>query len=342
MIFSYKKICIVRKVVDTSKRSVKQTHWGSKRSQNMPVRRLDQRALKYIISKKGKKRASIVAEEMNVSTRWIQKIWQYHTRTGKIPQPKKMGRPKKTPTPKIIHTVLTKHAARPVGVVRLQKQMHNSKISRHIIYKIMKEEGLVVRSKAKSKRRKWVRYERKYSNAMWHADWHTMKDPRLKGLDLIVYLDDASRCVTGFGLFSEATTDHSIMVLRDAMKKFGVPGQILTDHGTQFTSNHTGVKKPKHTAYEQELLDNGIAHVMARVKHPQTNGKIERFFQTLETEIGWFEGLPEFIQYYNEERLHFSLDIDNCETPRMAFRSKKATLAIKKNNPKWMEEDAHE
>ena len=88
----------------------------------MPVRRLDQRALKYIISKKGKKRASIVAEEVNVSTRWIQKIWQYHTRTGKIPQPKKMGRPKKTPIPKIIHAVLTKHAARPVGVVRLQKQ----------------------------------------------------------------------------------------------------------------------------------------------------------------------------------------------------------------------------
>lgn len=35
----------------------------------------------------------------------------------------------------IINTILAKHAAIPVGVMRLQKQTHNSKISRHVIYK---------------------------------------------------------------------------------------------------------------------------------------------------------------------------------------------------------------
>ena len=41
----------------------------------------------------------------------------------------------------------------------------------------MKKHGLVTPSPAKSKRRKWVRFERRFSNAMWHADWHIMKDP---------------------------------------------------------------------------------------------------------------------------------------------------------------------
>ncbi len=51
--------------------------------------------------------------------------------------------------------------------------------------------------------------------------------------------------------------------------------------------------------------------------------------------------LREYVDYYNESRLRFSLDIDNYETPLMAFRNKKATDAIrKKNNPEWMENDA--
>ena len=46
----------------------------------------------------------------------------------------------------------------------------------------MKENGLVVSSAAKSKKRKWVRYERRHSNSMWHTDWHVMKDPRMLNL----------------------------------------------------------------------------------------------------------------------------------------------------------------
>ncbi len=39
-----------------------------------------------------------------------------------------------------------------------------------IVYKIMKKHGLVTPSPARSTRRKWVRFERRFSNAMWHAD----------------------------------------------------------------------------------------------------------------------------------------------------------------------------
>ncbi len=80
----------------------------------------------------------------------------------------------------------------------------------------MKEQGLVAASDTKSGQKKWLRYERKYSNAMWHVDWHDMKDPRLRGLNLVAYLDDSSRCITGFGVFEHATSKNAVLVLRKA------------------------------------------------------------------------------------------------------------------------------
>ena len=47
-------------------------------------------------------------------------------------------------------------------------------ISYGTVYRVLKKTGMVVQSIAKSKKRKYVRYERKYSNAMWHVDWHVM------------------------------------------------------------------------------------------------------------------------------------------------------------------------
>ncbi len=52
--------------------------------------------------------------------------------------------------------------------------------------------------------------------------------------------------------------------------------------------------------------------------------------------------MDDYIKYYNEKRLYFSLDIDHGPTLLMAFADKKATKAIRKSNPKWMEEDTND
>ncbi|MCE2508318.1 MAG: IS3 family transposase [Nitrosopumilaceae archaeon] len=49
--------------------------------------------------------------------------------------------------------------------------------------------------------------------------------------------------------------------------------------------------------------------------------------------------MDDYIEYYNTDRLHWALDIDNYETPLMAFRNKAATDDIRSQNPKWMEAD---
>ncbi|MCE2614644.1 MAG: hypothetical protein LVO36_01930, partial [Nitrosopumilus sp. (ex Thoosa mismalolli)] len=84
--------------------------------------------------------------------------------------------------------------------IRLQKS-HNISYCR--VYRIMKENGMVVvPSKTKSRRRKWVRFERKHSNAIWHVDWHAMKETRFHGLKLVTYLDDVSRYIVASRSYS--------------------------------------------------------------------------------------------------------------------------------------------
>ena len=152
------------------------------------------------------------------------------------------------------------------------------------------------------------------------------------------------RCITGFGIFYSATSQNTVAVLRKAIKSFGTPGQILSDNGAQFTSRNRGVpaKGWKSALFEEEALERGIILINSRPHHPQTNGKIERFFRTLEDELVHFKTVGEFIDFYNEDRLHFSLDIENCQVPLMAFKAKKVPDAIRKSNQKWMEVDMND
>ena len=77
----------------------------------------------------------------------------------------------------------------------------------------------------------------------------------------------------------------------------------------------------------------------SRPRHPQTNGKLERFHRSVEDEIWRYGCLDEYIEFYNTDRLHWALDIANYETPMMAFRNKTATDETRRQNPKWMEAD---
>ena len=56
----------------------------------------------------------------------------------------------------------------------------------------------------------------------------------MRDLNLITYIDDASKCVTGAALFWEATSANAVAVLRQAIGRFGVQATILSDNGTCF------------------------------------------------------------------------------------------------------------
>ena len=92
----------------------------------------------------------------------------------------------------------------------------------------------------------------------------------------MAFLDDASRLITCYGVFDSATNENTIRVLRKGFTEYGIPDEILTDHGTQLVTAKNR-EKAKHK-FKEFLKENGVRHILARVRHTQTNGKIERFF----------------------------------------------------------------
>ncbi len=176
-------------------------------------------------------------------------------------------------------------------------------ISHNKIHSFLIENGFSKIEPRKSKRRKWIRYERKHSNSLWHTDYHEMNNPVLEGKQLIPYEDDASRLITGYGLFDNATTHNALDTFRRAVNQFGLPKQLISDHGTQFC-----IDKENDYLFRETVENMGTEHILARVKHPQTNGKMERFFGTIERLLPHFDNnIDKAIAYYNFRRPHMSL-----------------------------------
>lgn len=195
------------------------------------------------------------------------------------------------------------------------------KLSHCKIYDILKSAELVHMLKDKRKRRKWVRWERKHSLSLWQTDWTVFE-----GKWLIVFMDDASRLVVGWGLFDNATSDNSVKVLREAISRYGRPKAILTGRDTQFYATTKEGRVQGETYFQKFLLANGIKHILARVNHPQTCGKIERFFGEVKKRIEtWkdFATVDEVVQWHNNIKPHMSLsDDERLVTPAQAFREK--------------------
>jgi putative transposase len=206
-----------------------------------------------------------------------------------------------------------------VGSTFLEKMLKEQGMSlpHNQIQKILNAYGYAKPLKKKIRRRDWVRYERKHANTMWHTDW-----TKLGERWLISYEDDASRFITGYGLFDAATTENSLKVLRGAIAAYGKPKSILTGRDVQFYSSEKGDRAAGKTDFQKFLEANDIQHILGRVNHPQTNGKVERFFGTVKQKIDEFDGIDELMHWYNFIKPHMSLGNNGLETPAQAFERK--------------------
>ena len=184
-------------------------------------------------------------------------------------------------------------------------------ISHRQIEKVLVRNFLVTPNLKKQKSRKWVRYELPNPNDLWHTDWS--QDP-FTGKNISVYIDDRTRLVTCYGIFNRQTTENSLAQLYSGIAEYGKPKAIMSDHGTQYYTNHPGANQEKHK-FRARLNVLGIKHSLAPVNRPQTNGKVERLFRTYKKEYitGTFKSVDEFFKHYNEVRLHMSL---HYKTPK--------------------------
>ena len=100
--------------------------------------------------------------------------------------------------------------------------------------------------------------------SLWHMDWKQLH----MGEWILAILDDASRYIVGYGVYSQATAENTIKVLKEARTKCGCPDEILTDRGSQFYANEGERKEKGVSQFEAYLADHGIKHILCRVNHP--------------------------------------------------------------------------
>jgi putative transposase len=148
---------------------------------------------------------------------------------------------------------------------------------------------------------------------MWHTDWHVMKSEKLKGKNFISYLDDCSRRIMAHGVFDAMTTKNSLLVLYKAIGQHHVtPFELNSDRGTQFIPLKLDKNGRANHAFQTSLRELGILFIPSRARHPQTNGKLEKFHDILDKEFDdRFETLDEFIAWYNDERASEAVDYDS-------------------------------
>ena len=167
---------------------------------------------------------------------------------------------------KTIHSVLTKEGHRNLPCV---KTVNN----------ILHRYGCISPEESQ-KRRPFIRFEKDRCNVMWQTDFKgefQMADGSY--CYPLTILDDHSRFSLKIAPRS-GTANVVIPVFTEVFLEYGMPDSILSDNGAQFA----GFKKG-YTQFEKWLMDLDVLPIHGRIKHPQTQGKIERFHRTMKQEL---------------------------------------------------------
>jgi len=208
-------------------------------------------------------------------------------------------------------------------------------ISVSTVNRIIKRNGLI--RPYRSHRPATKRFERDHSNQLWQMDFKG--DYRLEqGICYpLSILDDHSRFAVGLYASSDqlgTTVYHNLL---KTFECYGVPVAMLMDHGIPWwgNSNHHGL-----TRLSVMLIKQGIKLYFSGIRHPQTQGKVERFHRTLKHAL-WYRGEPktlegfskalaDFRQEYNHFRPHEALGM---AVP--AHRYQSGTKAYNPTPPEW-------
>jgi len=128
-------------------------------------------------------------------------------------------------------------------------------------------------------------------------------------------IDDHSRFCVSARLMPRERTQPVCDAFAEAMRRHGVPQQVLTDNGKVFTGRFNA--PPVEVLFDRICRENGIEHLLTQPRSPTTTGKIERFHRTLRTEFNTArvfptitlaqQALDEWVEHYNREREHSSI-----------------------------------
>jgi transposase InsO family protein len=188
------------------------------------------------------------------------------------------------------------------------------------IYRALIRNGLVVPGQRRRRRSDYRRWERARPMQLWQMDvvggFHLADGTELKAVSGI---DDSSRFVVSAMLVARATAQPVCEALLAALRRHGIPEQILTDNGKVFTGRFGPAGSAAEVLFDRICAENGIRHLLTAPRSPTTTGKVERWHKTMRAEFlaehdrqhatsaDLQAALDEWVGQYNTERPHQAL-----------------------------------
>jgi transposase InsO family protein len=207
---------------------------------------------------------------------------------------------------------------------------HQVKVSAATVSRYLSRAGLVTPAPAKRPKSSYIRFEADMPNECWQSDF--THHPLANGTDteILTWLDDHSRYALSVTAHARVTGTAVLLAFRAACEQHGVPASTLTDNGMVFTTRLSGGRGGRN-ALEHELRRLGVKQKNGKPNHPQTQGKVERFQQTMKN---WLRAQPAqpatlaelqslldvFARIYNTQRPHRSLP--GRATPAAAYAAR--------------------
>jgi putative transposase len=186
-------------------------------------------------------------------------------------------------------------------------------VSESTVYRLLRREGLVKRKETQRTAAKEYHTKTKHPHQMWSTDASYFRVVGWGYYYLVTVMDDYSRFIMAWKLQKDMSANSLIEVVQEAIDATGMTDvpvedrtQLLSDNGAGYISR----------AFRDYLHLVGIGHILAAPFHPQTNGKIERYQQSLKQEVNQLPyelpsqlelAIADFVDYYNYRRYHKAL-----------------------------------
>jgi transposase InsO family protein len=267
-----------------------------------------------------------VARDYGVTYRWVHTLVSRYLAGGWDAIEPRSRRPHTNPTrtPRELEEAIIQlrrslqeagHDAGPHTIAAHLERDRGTSPAASTIWKVLTRHGLVVAEPRKRPRSSYLRFEADLPNETWQSDFTHWRLQSGEGVEILTFLDDHSRLALTVTGYPVVTVQLVLTQFRATITEFGPPASTLTDNGFVFT---TRVRSGGRNSFENELNLLGIDQKNGKPNHPQTQGKVERFQQTMKK---WLRTRPAaatieelqaqldtFRDYYNTIRPHRSLD----------------------------------
>jgi len=186
-------------------------------------------------------------------------------------------------------------------------------VSESTVYRILKREGLVKRQEMQVVAAKEYHTKTTRPHQMWATDASYFKVVGWGYYYLVTVMDDYSRFILAWKLQKDMSANSLIEVVQEAVDATGMTDVPVEDRTRLLFDNGAGYVS---RAFRDYLHLVGIGHILAAPYYPQTNGKVERYQQSLKKEVNQLpyelpsqleRAIADFVEYYNYRRYHKAL-----------------------------------